>query len=541
MDNDNPLLVDTGRGFSIYYKKRHLYSIRQPKDAAEKKSTLKHILPGTIIFVPSPLLFYGIDTLIKRLPHDTLVIALELDPKLSALCNDCFPADPRLVFIQGDSELVFKILTDRGIWRFRRVELLTLSGGYTLHKEKYSQIHRSLSEAVQEYWQNRITMIHMGPLWIKNIFLNMEILSRRKTSDICWNFSNRAGSRPVLVAGAGESLEYSIEEIKRHRQRFLLLAVDTALPALQAHSIIPDFIVAVDAQIYNLYDIHGYKHSSIPLFYDITCYPGIVRNFRGQLLPFLSSFSKLSFVSRLIKEFPSLHILPALGSVGITALYLANQLTGGPVLYTGLDFSYSIGKSHARGTPSHLHELFSSDRLTPAGSIDQFFTRPSSILTGKTGPTRTNPILLSYAALVKKYYKTDRRVFDIGKTGIKLTENRAKSITDILDRDYHDKAFDITPVISLNPCLFNSFILGEKKRLKTLYSGLYLWLSEGKGESEQLLSLLKDEDFLYLHFPDQSPEPKLEPNYLKRILVSASHYLKILENISVTFQNRKEC
>ncbi len=541
MESDNPLLVDTGRGFSVYYKKKHLYSVKQPKETAEKKSTLVTIMPGTIIFIPSPLLFYGIDTLLKRLPAHTIILALELDPKLSALCNSCFPMDSRLYFINKNPEKIFKIFRDKGLWHYRKVEMLTLSGGYTLYRKEYSRIYRALSEMVKDYWQNRMTMIHMGPLWIKNIFLNMGILSRRESSDICWEFSNLAGSMPVLVAGAGESLEFSIDDIKKNRQGVFILAVDTALTALQSYNIKPDFIVAVDAQIYNLFDIHGYRNSTIPLFFDITCYPGIVRNFHGKLLPFLSGFSTSPFLSRLKERFPPLRFLPALGSVGITALYLAKELTSGPVLYTGLDFSYSIGKSHARGTPALQHDLFSSGRLTPAGSIDNYFKRPSSIIKGKTRSIRTNPILLSYAALVEKYFKTDKRIFDIGQTGIELTENRKQRIMDIpgaINQGGKKPVFVSSP---LHSWFFAAFLDDEKKRLRTLYSGIYLWLSEHKGKPEQLLEMLKEEDFLFFHFPDQSPDPKLEPHYLKRVLVSASHYMRILENLSVTFQNREEC
>lgn len=75
-----------------------------------------------------------------------------------------------------------------------------------------------------------------------------------------------ACSKPVLVVGAGESLEYCISDIKKHRESILILAVDTALSVLDLHHIKPDFIVAVDSQFYNFYDILGYKNSTLPLF-----------------------------------------------------------------------------------------------------------------------------------------------------------------------------------------------------------------------------------------------------------------------------------
>ncbi len=544
MNTENPLLVDTGRGFSIYYRGRHLYNTRTPKEAAERKSRHLTVLPETVVFIPSPLLFYGVGTLLERLPPEVLVIALELDQKLASLCSTrsgCLPEDPRLIYTEGNPESLLDRLTARGIWRYRRVKLLTLSGGYTLYREEYSRIRSLLENAIRRYWQNRMTTIHMGPLWIKNIFINIRELSRRKEADVCWEFSRLAGSAPILVAGAGESIEGSIEDIRAHREKIRILAVDTVLPVLHAHSITPDFIAALDAQLYNLFDIHGFRDSAIPLFFDLTCYPGLVRNFRGKLLPFLSSFNDSLFISRLQQKCAALHVLPALGSVGITALYLAQQLTEGPILFTGLDFSYTLGKSHAKGAPAHLRELSSSGKFAPAGSLTEFFKRPSSTITGKNNKKiRTNPILLSYAATAEKILNSDGRIHDIGRTGIKLTRNIKKSIQDVPGTASPAAPGKVTFQFPKGTCTFDSFFREETERLTSLYTAVYQWLSERKGKEKDVLSLLEAEDFLYLHFPDKQPYPRMEAEYLKRILVSAAHYLSLLERLSITFKDREE-
>ncbi len=544
MTDGNPLLVDTGRGFSVYHKKRHLYTLQRPETAAEKKASLKKIIPGTIIFLPSPLLFYGVNTLLKKLPEDTLIIAVEIDPALFSLCKErekCIPDDSRLLFTGDDVQKILKFITDSGLWRYRRVELITLSGGYALHKKEYVRLMNILTATIKEYWQNRMTMIHLGPLWIKNIFSNIKMLTSRTESQICWNFKHFTGSRPLLVVGAGESIEYSIPEIKKNRQNILILAVDTAVTILNFHGIEPDFIVAVDAQIYNLYDILGFKKKNTPLFFDLTCYPELVRNFTGKLFPFLSSFTTSSLIKRMRKEFPDLKIFPALGSVGVIALYIANQFTSGPVLFTGLDFSYTVGKSHANGSPVHLRELFTAGRFAPPGKIAPFFQRPYIIITDKNGrKTYTNSILLSYAALLRDYFADNPQVYDIGKTGILLTQNRNKEIREILDTIHAEKKGSMFLSHAVPSHILNTFLYREKARLDHLYSKIYLWLSEKKGDPKEILSLLKDADYLYLHFPDQSPEPKMKSEYLKRILVSITHYLSVLTTLSITLENREK-
>ncbi len=539
MDNPNPLLVDTGGGFSILYKNRHLYAVHQPIKSAEKKVKEKSLRPGTVYFVPSPLLFYGMTNFLAVLPESSLIIALEVDEKLFSLSHsaaEAIPSDSRLVYFYKSLNKALDYLKQVGIWKYRRVELLSLSGGYALNRAEYDSMLHILTHTVKEYWQNRITVIHMGPLWIKNIFTNIKTLSNRKNENSLRAFSSFEYSKPILVAGAGESIESSISDIKKNRDKIFILAVDTALHILNSHDITPDALVAVDAQIFNMYDVYDFKNSSIPLFFDLSCYPGMVRNFAGELIPFLSLFCSTTLITRLSDALPSLPVLPALGSVGITAVYIASMLTTGPILYTGLDFSYIPGKSHAKGAPAHIRELVTSERFSPVGSIELFFRRPFSIVTGKGGDrVHTNSILLSYAGVMKDYFYVDERIIDIGKTGLVTSKYQKTSIDEALN---YPKNFNNTkrnsPLSSIRTDTLKAFLIQEEKYLSLLYSTIFLWLSERKGEEKDIILLLKENNYLYFQFPDQSPEPRISDEYLKRILVSISHYHSILKNLLIT-------
>lgn len=540
MNEENPLLVDTGRGFSVFYKNRNLYNTSEPRLSAEKRLISLKILPGTIVFIPSPLLFYGIDILMNKLPENSLVIAFELDSNLFSLQNTTGNNTyPRLHYIYNDTGKALQTISASGIWKYRRVILLTVSGGYALYKKEYTRIFETIEYTIKEYWQNRMTMIHMGPLWIKNIFINLNFLGSVPEKKIHWNFNGMACSKPVLVVGAGESLEYCISDIKKHRESILILAVDTALSVLDLHHIKPDFIVAVDSQFYNFYDILGYKNSTLPLFFDLTCFPPIIRNFKGNLFPFISNFTETALIKRLISAVPNLSVLPPLGSVGITALYLALELTDGPVMYTGLDFSYSIGKSHANGTPVHIKELSVSGRLSPPGMFNLFFQRPFKRITDKNGKTRiTNAILSSYAQVMGKSFKKHKRIFDLGKTGIVSVGIRKESISDILQPgsvQTEKSSFHTEKNYEFPNEKLKIFLKKEATLLSLVYSEIFSWLSEKKSNEEKILRLLHKTDYLYLHFPDQSPEPNITPDYLKRVLVSTGHYSNILRNLSITF------
>jgi hypothetical protein len=153
---------------------------------------------------------------------------------------------------------------------------------------------------------------------------------------------------------------------RAHRHRLRIIAVDTALGALKPWDIVPDAVVAVESQHANLDDFAGWVGADVPLFADLTSYPGATRVFRQRPRWFVSEFAPLGFWARW-PDWPEVPRLPPLGSVGVLAANLAWTLTRGPVILAGLDFSFQAAKSHARGTPAVESVLREATRMTPVG------------------------------------------------------------------------------------------------------------------------------------------------------------------------------
>ncbi|MCK5200086.1 MAG: DUF115 domain-containing protein [Spirochaetales bacterium] len=533
MKNNDPLLIDTGRGFSILYRERYLYSNTDPEKRAIMRAEKTVLQNSTLYILTSPLLFYGITEIISRLPDDSHIICFELSKNLLNLSNNHIPDllhNSKLITVSNKTEPqdISNTVDKLGIWNFRRVKHINITGGYSLYSSEYKNIINNLDNKIQEYWKNRMTLIHMGPLWIRNIFLNLfKLYHNTETLPL---LAYPYIDCPILVTGAGESLEGSIKFIKEKRDNFKILAVDTSVSVLLENGIEPDYIIAVDAQIYNFYDFMKVKNKGIPLFFDLTGYPGILPVMKGSIHPFISNFANTKLLNRLeyYKLLPAK--LPALGSVGITAIYLALELTGERVFYTGLDFSYKIGKSHANGSPRSLAELVRANRLVPMEQPEIYYARPLIYNRDKSGDKCiTDLILTSYADLMLKTFKQNKRLFDIGKTGLYnggiLTNTADLIFNDEKTEEKHCKTD--SSLMSINN--FEEFCKNEIILLNRLYDAAYLYLSGRSKKSEIMLKLLKEVDYLYLHFPDKSPEPSIEHGFLKRILISCGYYIKMLE------------
>ena len=385
-----------------------------------------------------------------------------------------------------------------------------------------------MDDKIQEYWKNRMTLIHMGPLWIRNIFRNLYKFHTNKNILISGHFPHL--NCPILVTGAGESLEYSIDFIKEKRNFFKILTVDTALSVLLENEIDPDYVIAMDAQIYNFYDFVKAKDRNFPLFFDITGYSGIPEILNGNIYPFISNFANTKILDRLNYYALLPAQMPALGSVGISAINLALKITSGEVFYTGLDFSYKIGKSHANGSPRNLSELERSNRIEPLEQPGIYYERPLMHNKDKSDKNCiTDLILNSYADLMCNNFKQNERLLDIGETGL-FSGGILTNASDLILKDECAETVYIKPdknLTSINS--FKEFCKNEIKLLNKLYDTTFLHLSGKSSKSKLILELLKEADYIYLHFPDKSPEPSIESGYLKRILISCGYYINILE------------
>ncbi len=412
MSEDEPLLVDTGRGFTILHRGKNLYSSSEPRGGACRRAEAARLQERCLILVPGLGLGYGLERLLERLPAGSHLLCVETDPRLPALAASFPPPrDPRFTLALSRQAAVAAARA-LGLHRFRRVQAVPLCGSYHLDRAGYDGILQILEEEIRQFWQNRITLAHMSRLWLRNLFTNLAILASGGEA------LAPPVDRPILVAGAGPSLEAARPRIARARERLTLLAVDTALPALD--SLAPDWVYALEGQHYNLEDFLPVRDPGLTLLCDLSSCPAVLRLFPRRR-PFATRFHPLALFDRLQAAGLLPPELPPLGSVGVTAVQAALSLTAGPVLLAGLDFCYPDGRTHARGTPSHRRALAACSRLAPpgSGSLEALAARPLLRVAGKAGRQyQTDLVLRSYALQLRALAQANGRLYDLGAEGL---------------------------------------------------------------------------------------------------------------------------
>lgn len=408
--------IQTDEGLSIKWRGRFLYSSRHPLKKVEKILGKIALEENTLYLLPSPLLCYGLESLLSRLPSHSHVLGLETDEYLFGTLlphiPTCLLSQSSFSFVRTQSfQDLCRFVDNLNGQKFRRCRMIVLNGAYDINRDFYDKAELALQRHIQNRWQTELMLMKMGRLWFGNIFSNLPQLGKG-----CFLTDFHVDAN-LMLCGAGESLEQAIPIIRKYRHKLFLITVDTAYPTLLEEGIVPDGVFNLDGQFYNNYDFYRHKDDHIFLFSDITCYPGTLRLPGVTPVFFSSQFSDSNLLSRLKESEILPSPIPPLGSVGVTALYLTLQLGDSPIILSGLDFSYVPGKSHAHGTLFHHLYLQRNRRISPDGDlIRHSYERPGVTLQRQHsgGTIRSDKILKGYFDLFVSLAKENQsRLFNL--------------------------------------------------------------------------------------------------------------------------------
>jgi hypothetical protein len=533
MDED-PLLLHTDKGLTANYKGINLYPPENPLGYARRRAIAAEIQPGTLVFVPSVGLGYGLAELLSRLPEGSAILCVEADQAIMALASSVgLPQDPRLTIVRTESDEAIAIVLSRmGTRRFRRVVSVALTAGYRIAPVFYERIKALLVEEIRTYWQNRMTLIGMGSLWVRNLFENVPLLTGAP------GLQSLSTGLPVVVAGAGPTLEAFIPFIRKLRSRILLMCVDTALPVLAGHGITPDLAAALEAQAHNMDDFLPFRDPSMVLSGDLSSFPPALRLFKESLFMYSSAFAPLALFQRMKERGILPCPVPPLGSVGVAAAHAALGMTTREVVCAGLDFSYPGRISHARGSPSHIAALCAGDRLRPSSGAGwrALAERPRLSDRGVDGSAvSTDSVLRSYRDQLARLISRDPdRVLDPRPAGLDLGARRCslEEAADIISSGEAGERLRVSSRRGVEPAELRDFIQDERMHLSKAVEAAYaLMAGEAVPAAPASREAISSVDYAYIHFPDDPDFDRPNRSFMARAVTAFRYYSERLERV----------
>ena len=579
--NQKPCLVNTAQGFSVSYQNKFLYSKYAPSKAILQTVSTLNLLPGTLILCLSPLLPYGLLELITKLPDNCILLGIEVDSNLREFING-YQIQNELVYTNTLESSIIKnwqelnntgkftflskeeiydlpvilnkknYITENGFsfptaGSFRRVLCINCSAGTTLHSDFYSQLEEACTNAIMTFWSNRVTLTKFGHNYSKNFFNNLALLPQ--TSPIESYFYSV--SKSIIVFGAGQSIDKGIEQLKGHEKESYILCADTALQPLLQNGITPDGVFIEEAQQIITKAFIGTIKSGTHIFAGLSSIPSLAHTFP---LKDISFFTTLYADASFIHNLQDSNLLPPannpFGSVGLTAVYYALKFRKNdkvPVFIYGLDFSFTAGITHGKGTPAHTNRLLSTNRLTPLQNYASSFSSTKIANDKKGSKTFTTHILSSYANTFNSLFQNEKNLFDAADSGLSLmipqkkpcyadnwcADSRVKPDYDNTVPNHDNTVSDYATIqkqsfsCPTRESQIFQFFKAEAAaltELKNILTGK-IQLSEEESNNK-IMELIEAREYLYLHFPD-GYKASTELSFLKRIRAELEIFLKI--------------
>ena len=535
---ETPSLVETRQGVSVLYKDHFLYSKYDPSKAILNIISNLSIPEYSIILIFSPVLWLGLKELLAKLPATSSIAVFEYEKPLFDFALENFPNELKdhlnnkiQIFNKSGIKNYFTFIQKQ---HFRKCLKIDFSAASALYKDAYNKIFTLTQRVIDQFWKNRLTLIKFGRLYSKNIFKNLTLLS----DAIPLASLYKSVTKPILVLGAGESLNTTILELKKNFSKLFIICVDAAAAPLLDNGITPDAIIAVEGQqVIEKSYIGTPADSKCLLIMDLVSRNHIPYITKGKYSFFVSNYADMNFFE-LLKNYNLLPpVIKPLGSVGLVSMEIALKLRkdiNTPVLFSGLDFSYSIGITHAKGTASHKALLSSTSKLKSVFNISSAFsTGTSSIICANGKKMITSKALESYALLFNENFEDEQNIFDIRTSGINLTSAKADldHFIESLPANLHSNSYELNLNYQAIPkSSITSFLQNEKQALEELkdlftYADNSALRKKDISLNEQIDSILTNREYLFIHFPD-AVGPTNPQSYYNRIRIELDFFLK---------------
>ncbi|HZK19524.1 MAG TPA: 6-hydroxymethylpterin diphosphokinase MptE-like protein [Treponemataceae bacterium] len=571
-----PCLVPAGQGFSVLYKNRYLFSKYSPERAINQIVEQLEIRAGTLFLVFSPILDFPLQILLKKLKECTpdiqkscCILAVEHDKTLfdfstSKAAFFSIPSQTPLEYIYAQSpkdvSIFIHYAQENGVFpakgMLRRALRIDASAAVQSNTPFYAQAHLYTDDLIAGFWKNRITLSHLGKLFTTNMFKNVALLGKSVL------LSQNEITKPIIICAAGCSLDNTLTCLQTdfvtntsgalQRKNVFIIAVDVTLIPLLQRDIVPDAVISMEAQLAIEQSYIG-KHylldklsthaamkgnpSYIHYICDISSRNAVARNFskssQSIVSFFMSKYCKESFMQRVEHTKRVQPIIPPLGSVGLVAVEIALYLKAPsvPIYISGLDFSYPAGSTHCKSTPAYNQTIHSHTRLQPHGSPVAAYKESAQLL---HNTFYTDKTLSGYGRLFAERFAHIPYIYTLEDSGYPLGLKK-KTIVDI--RTYtqknkvpiRSKKLHINPDAYADTIMLQTFYKTEQERLlkikKILTNEFKTPLATDT--KKELLRLINDCSYVYLHFPDGYKKAQPDQDFLNRVRAGLDFYLKI--------------
>ena len=417
----------------------------------------------------------------------------------------------------------------------KRVIKINLSATFTEQEKFYQDTFNLFSNYIAQFWKNQITLVKLGKLFSKNIFLNLPQIVNSKKIIL------HSIEKPILVFGAGTSLDTTIIEFNKNKfsiKDFFIICVDSALKPLLEYNIKPDIVIAVESQLANEKAFIGTKNIPFLLVSDLTSRPNI-NNYHNKNISFIfTEYCNSNFLEAIKNLSLPVHNFNPLGSVGLYAIELAIKIRkdNSPIFFTGLDFAYTTDGTHCKNAPATFAKLINSNRTNSIIKVESsfkfgtnhFLKENKKIISDKPLQNYAIQFLENFNHIENLYNLSDISIFDFVNNNKKINQIDTKKFLEITKKYFstnqNKENIFVEKMPETTKGKIKKYISNEIFELEEIKN----YLTNGNIQIENLLAKINQHDYLFIHFPDGYKNATEDISFLKRVRNEIDFFLKIL-------------
>lgn len=273
-----------------------------------------------------------------------------------------------------------------------KLEFLFLNSYLQLSKDIILKLTNKIVEICESKGIDQNTISSQCKIWLDNSIRNFsEFDDVRDVGEL----NNAFDGKPALIISAGPSLAENIDKIKLNRDKFVVIAVCSALKFLAENNVVPDFVMYADSR---------YLAQHLDNLEDVLEKTNIVMNSRADNYVFSKKsktkfiyFSETDAISTWLKSsvYNEVTLNKSAGTVSALSFYFAKQLGCNPIVFSGLDLAFLDNKIYANGTELQVDQ---NGYLTGL-----LLDSPKKVLTVKSANGNMIPTRDDYMAFIRQF------------------------------------------------------------------------------------------------------------------------------------------
>lgn len=339
-----------------------LHSRYSPSSEAEKLTEdFDEELHETALFLGSGLL-YAPEVFAEKHPDANIIIAEKNQGNFfSALksrnLKKLFRHERLVLILSENADDAVSVIKN---YSASRIKIFAYPNLIQKDRDWYNSIIQSVRKSAEREKVNTKTLEKFSSLWLKNSCKNLRYSF---SLDGVNKFQQTAQDIPFTVIAAGPSLETLLPYMKEIKEKSIIVCVDTALHALLARNIQPDFIVLVDPQYICAQHLEFLSAPESILIAESAVYPSVLRFNCKETILCSSNFPMGKYFESILGEKGK---LGAGGSVATVAWDFARYCGANKIFMAALDLGFPGKQTHIKGSQFEEKAHVTSGRMTPA-------------------------------------------------------------------------------------------------------------------------------------------------------------------------------